>query len=336
MNKHEHIIQTPTGNREPKTLAFEIFVQHGFSEFELASITTTLQAANKIGFCNLFSWRFASDTPGLVKGATGGFVRADPSIPDHGLADWMIVVGSNRPNIHTWLKRTRSMSRRGLVTVLLSGAATAYIKATKITEGAITTHWCDAVVLRETDYYPQLTSRFSEKSGHIITAAGSGSTTELVVGLISKFMAPNEIFELASYLLIPALRGDSTEQPKQISDNNNLLDYRIIQAVKLMDEAIECPMTVQEVSRKMGVSVRQLERKFQSAFAISPAKFYRKLRVKRARMILEETRMRLFEVAFATGFSSSSTLSKAFRDEFGESPRKMRARCKALILQLSN
>ena len=332
MNKHEHIIHPPKGNREFKALAFEIFVQNGFSEFELASITTTLKAANKIRSSELFNWRFVSDTPGFVKGTTGCFVRAAPSISGHGFADWMIVVGSDRPNIYTWLNRTRSMSRRGLVTVLLSGAATAYIKATKITEGAITTHWHDAVVLRETNYYPQLTSRFSEKSGNIITSAGSGSTTELVMGLISEFLMPNEIAELASYLLIHTLRGNCTEQPKQISGTNNLLDYRITQAVKLMDEAIEFPITVQAVSQKMGFSVRQLERKFQSAFAISPAKFYRKLRLKRARIILVETRMGLFEVAVATGFASSSTLSKAFREEFGESPREMRARYKASIL----
>ena len=332
MNKQEHTIQPPKDDGKLKILVFEIFVQNGFSEFELASVTTTIQAANKIRSSKLFEWRFVSDTPGFVTGATGGFVRASPSVPDHGLADWMIVIGSERPNVDTWLKRVRSMRRNGLVTVLLSGAATAYIKATKITEGAITTHWRDAIVLKETDYYPELTFRFSEKSGHIITSAGSGSTTELVIGLISEFLAPHEIAELASYLLIHTIRGNSTEQPKHLSDNSNLLDSRIIQAVKLMEEAIEFPITVLEVSQKMGYSVRQLERVFNAAFGMSPSKFYRKLRAKRARIILTETRMSLFEVAAATGFSSSSTLSKAFRDEFGESPNEMRARCKVQIL----
>lgn len=332
MNKQEHTIQPPKDNGKSKILSFEIFVQNGFSEFELASVTTTIQEANKIRSSKLFDWRFVSDTPGFVTGATGGFVRAAPSIPDHDLADWMIVIGSEEPNVDTWLKRIRSMRRRGLVTVLLSGAATAYIKATKITEGAITTHWRDAVVLQETDYYPELTFRFSEKSGHIITSAGSGSTTELIIGLISEFMAPYEIAELAGYLLIHTVRGNSTEQPKQISDNNNLLDCRIIQAVKLMEEAIEFPLSVQKVSQKMGFSVRQLERTFNIAFDMSPSKFYRKLRVKRSRIILAETRMSLFEVACATGFASSSTLSKAFRDEFGESPNEMRARYKGKIL----
>jgi transcriptional regulator GlxA family with amidase domain len=332
MNKQEHTLQPSKNDVKPKILSFEIFVQNGFSEFELASVTTTIQAANKIRSVKLFDWRFVSDTPGFVTGATGGFVRAAPSIPDHGLADWMIVIGSEKPNVDTWLKRVRSMRRRGLVSVLLSGAATAYIKATNITEGAITTHWCDVVVLQETDYYPRLSFRFSEKSGHVITSAGSGSTTELVIGLISELLEPHEIAELASYLLIHTIRGNSTEQPKQISDNKNLLDNRIIQAVKLMEGAIEFPITVFEVSQKLDLSARQLERAFKAALNISPSKFYRQLRVKRARILLSETRMSLFEVAGATGFASSSTLTNAFREEFGESPNEMRARFKTQIL----
>jgi len=166
-------------------------VQNGFSEFELASIIRALQAANEIKAEQFFKWQFVSDKPGLVKGASGVLVRAVPSIPDHAFANWMIVVGSENPEVETRLKRARAMHQRGLTAILLSGAATAYIKATNTTDGATTTHWRDTVILRETFYYRHLTTRFSEKSGNIITSASSGSTAELVIGLISEFLAPN-------------------------------------------------------------------------------------------------------------------------------------------------
>lgn len=319
-------------NRKTATFKFEIFVQSGFSELELASVTTTLQTANKIRADRQFDWQFVSDTPGLVKSSNGILVRAAPSIPDHALADWMIVIGSDNPEISTWLKRARSMQRHGLVTILLSGAATAYIKATKISDGAITTHWRDASFLHETGYYPKLTSRFSEKSGSIVTSAGSGSTSELLIGIIAEFMAPHEIAELGNYLLIHTIRGSITEQPKHISDNTNLFDRRINQAVSLMENAIEEPLSVQEITRKIGLSTRQLERRFNVVFGMSPARFYRKLRVKRARVLLEETQMSLVDVASATGFASSSTLSKAFQSEYKKSPREMLIRNKIQLL----
>jgi len=319
-------------DRKTDTLKFEIFVQRGFSELELASVTTTLQAANKIRADRLFEWQFVSDEPGLVKGSSGVLVRAVPSIPDHALADWMIVLGSDNPKTNTWLKRARTMQRHGLPTILLSGAATAYIKATKITDGAITTHWRDAAFLHETGYYPRLTSRFSEKSGGIITSAGLGSTSELLIGIIAEFMAPHEIAELGSYLLIHTIRGSTTEQPKHISDNTNLFDRRISLAVSLMENAIEEPLSIQELTRKIGLSARQLERSFNVVFEMSPGRFYRKLRIKHARVLLEQTQMCLADVASATGFASTSTLSKAFRDVYNESPNEMRMRNKIQLL----
>lgn len=322
----------PNSTGRCATRIFEIFVQDGFSDYELASVTATLQAANKIGKYELFDWRFVSDNPGLVKGSGGSFVRAAPSIPDHGLADWMIVIGSEKPNVGVWLKRARLMQSRGLITVLLSGAATAYIKVTNVTDSAITTHWRDTIVLQEIGYYPGLTSRFSEKSGGIITSAGSGSTSELVIGLIADFMAPQEVAELGSYLLIHTIRSNDTEQPKHISDNTNLFDHRISQAVKLMEGSIEEPIPVNELSKKVGLSTRQLERIFNDVFNTSPARFYRQLRIKRARVMLVETQMSLADVASATGFTAASTLSKAFRDEFGESPREVRVRNKIRLL----
>ena len=92
------------------------------------------------------------------------------------------------------------------------------------------------------------------------------------------------------------------------------------------------PSPIQDLTRKIGLSARQLERSFNVVFGMSPGRFYRKLRVKRARVFLEETQMCLADVASATGFASTSTLSKAFRDVYNESPNEMRIRNKIQLL----
>ncbi len=333
MNKQKPWTQKPNIKNGPASLTFEIFVQSGFSEFELASITKTLHATNEIKAERFFKWRFVSDKPGLIEGSGGVMVRAAPSIPDHAFADRMIVIGSENPEIATWLKRARAMHQRGTTAILLSGAATAFIKATNITDGAITTHWRDIVVLHETGYHPRLTNRFSEKTGNIITSAGSGSTAELIIGLISEFLAPHEIAELENHLWIPTIRGSETKQPKHIGENKNLFDQRLSLVICMMDSAMEDPISMERLAKKVKLSTRQIERMFNTAFAMSPARFYRRLRLKRARVLLRETQLSLIEIASATGFGSRNTFSARFRREFGVLPSEMRAGKKSRYLK---
>ena len=325
MNNERSWTQAPSARGGSVPLIFEIFVQNGFSELELASITKTLQVANEVRAERIFKWQFVSDKPGLVAGAGGVLVRASPSIPDHGFANWMFVLGSDNPDTDTWMKRARAMHQRGLTAVFLSGAATAYIMSTKITDGAVTTHWRDAIILHETGYHPRLTNRLSEKSGNIITSAGAGSTIELVTCLISKYLASHEVTEICNHLLIPKIRSDEAEQPKQLGDNAALLNQRLSKVISIMEDAIDDPVSMETLAKQVNMSTRQIERMFKSNFDMSPARFYRKLRLKRARTLLTETQLSLVEIANATGFGSRNTFSTRFRTEFGVLPSELRA-----------
>ncbi|MBT3467121.1 MAG: AraC family transcriptional regulator, partial [Rhodobacteraceae bacterium] len=116
-------------------LTFELFVEKGFDEFEIGCIIRTLSLANDIHPNAPFEWRFTSNEPGMVTSANGLIVRAEPAIPDHGFSDLMIVVGGTRVDAASWLVRLRMMQRQGLSVVLLSDAATAYIRSSQRLEG---------------------------------------------------------------------------------------------------------------------------------------------------------------------------------------------------------
>ena len=311
---------------------FELFVSRGFASFELSAVTQVLTAANAIAAQERFTWTFASNAPGLLKGCDGMLVRAEPAIPDHGFADCMIVVGGRSVEASAWLARARSMQRKGLPVVLLSDAATAYIKATKTPPGQVTTHWRDVATLAETGLYANLTARFSENSGGIITAAGHGATAELVIGLIAPFLEAPQVAELGSQLLLHTIRKSDAEQPKDIADNASLFDARVTHAIKLMEDSVAEPMSMAELTEKAGLSTRHLERVFRKVFNDTPAKFYKRLRARKARTMIEETLMPMIEIAVATGFGSTDTLAKAVREEYGMTPSKMRARHKISLL----
>ncbi|WP_298261194.1 helix-turn-helix domain-containing protein [uncultured Litoreibacter sp.] len=311
---------------------FELFVSAGFCELELAAVTHTLIEANDVLVGENFTWRYVSDVPGLVKGRAGLMVRAEPAIADYGYSDVMVVVGGRHEARPAWLARARAMQRKARLVVLLSDAATTYIRATKSPAGRVTTHWRDISALEETGYHPNLTTRFSENSDGIITAAGAGATAELIIGLIAPQLQAPQVAELGNRLLLHTIRKSDAEQPKDIADNEGLFDVHVTQAIRLMEETLADPMPMAELTAQVGLSTRHLERVFRKVFNDSPARFYKKLRAKRARTMIEETLMPMIDIAVATGFGSVNTLAKAVKDEYGVTPSKMRARRKISLL----
>ena len=311
---------------DTQSINFEIFVSRRFCELEVAAVTYTLSLANSVLGQELFKWRYVSENPGIVPGENGMLVRAEPAIAEHGFGDVMIVVGGRRRKPEPWAQRARAMQRRSLMVVLLSDAATSFIEATKNPAGKVTTHWRDAVVLSETGYHPNMTFNLAESSDGIITAAGGSSTQELLIALISSLCDAPKIAELGNRLLLPTIRTTSAEQPRDIAHNEGLFDQRITAAIQLMENTISEPLSMTELTEQLGVSTRQLERQFREVFNDTPAKFYKRLRSKRARVMLQETLLPIIDVAVATGFGSSAMLAKAVKDEYGMTPTKMRER----------
>ncbi|WP_298917730.1 helix-turn-helix domain-containing protein [uncultured Roseobacter sp.] len=307
-------------------VSFEIFISAGFCAHEATSVTHTLAIANEVVGREMFTWRCTSDVPGLVNGSGGFMLRAAPAIDNHGFSDVMIVLGGACRSAKPWLGRARQMQRKALTIVALSDAATAYIQATNAPSGKVTTHWRDAASLRETGYHPSLTDNLAESSDGIITAAGSGSTSELLIGLISSSFETRQIAELSSRLLLPSIRKSNAAQPKSISGNNSMFNSRIAGIIELMEETISEPLCMVSLTQKVGLSTRQVERLFRDTFNQSPARFYKQLRTRQAWALVEETLLPLAEIAVVTGFGSTNTMSRAVKAEFGTSPSQARAR----------
>lgn len=327
-------VSTAVSGKARETHSIEIFVTPGFCEFELASVTRTLKLANDLCNAERFTWRVVSDTPGLMQSRGDTLVRAELAVQEHLYSDIMIVVGGD--TLHgagAWLKRARSMQRKARSVALLSDAATAYIKATRAPAGRVTTHWHHAEILAEEGYYPNLTHCYSENSDGIITAAGAGATAELVIGLIVPMLDSPTVAQLSNRLLLHTIRKSDAEQPRNLADHAAMFDSQITHAIRIMEETVSEPISMAELVQELGVSTRQLERNFRQVFDDTPARFYKRIRTRRAKDLIEETLMPLAEISVATGFSSIVTMANAIKDEFGQTPSKLRARRRVEILK---
>ncbi len=95
-------------------------------------------------------------------------------------------------------------------------------------------------------------------------------------------------------------------------------------AVRLIRDRFKEDLLVDDLARAAGVARRVLERRFNQCLGISPAQYLQTIRLNHARHLLAETRMRMPEVAEASGFSSAEYFARVFRQAFDISPLRYR------------
>jgi transcriptional regulator GlxA family with amidase domain len=101
-------------------------------------------------------------------------------------------------------------------------------------------------------------------------------------------------------------------------------DDKLLRALKTMEANLESPLSRERLAKLAGVSLRQLERSFQSQLGHGVHEHYLTLRLGRSRQLLRETSLSILEVALAAGFASASQFSRAFRRAYGTTPREAR------------
>ncbi|MEL6650905.1 MAG: ATP-binding protein, partial [Bacteroidota bacterium] len=79
-------------------------------------------------------------------------------------------------------------------------------------------------------------------------------------------------------------------------------------------------MTLALIAKDMNMSSMQLYRKLKAIANITPSLFVRAVRLKRAAQLLQSTDLNVSEVAYEVGFNDPAYFSRAFKDEFGQSP----------------
>lgn len=100
----------------------------------------------------------------------------------------------------------------------------------------------------------------------------------------------------------------------------------VAQAVEIIRRDFAKPLLIDDVARSCGQSLRQLQRRFQSAFGITPQEFLLRTRVLEATKLLEQTALSAGEIATRCGFVDQSSFSQHFRKRIGVSPGAYRKR----------
>ncbi len=315
-------------SQQPLTLALLVLPQS--SILEVASTLDPMRSANRHLGQQAYRWRVVTPDGRAVPLTCGiELPSSGPLAAAEGADALVVIAGFRQSEVATGplIRDLARMAPRFAAVGGIDAAAWVLARAGLLAGHRATVHWEDledlAAAHPEVDVVPDRwvidRNRF--------TAGGASPAADLMLHLIGSRHGPALARQVAaSFLTTPRPGSERQIAAPVLADPryDPRLDARVAQAVARMEARIDAPETAAETARATGLSVRRLETLFRAGLQTTPAAFALSLRLQAARRMITDTRHPLAEVALRTGFSSASSLSRAFRAQFGQSPSGLR------------
>lgn len=107
--------------------------------------------------------------------------------------------------------------------------------------------------------------------------------------------------------------------------SHNTIEYqRIKQLLEYIHTKYNQPISLETLSLYANISQRECFRCFEKILHTTPMTYITKYRISTALSLLQNTALSVTEIAFSTGFNSSSYFSKVFREYMGITPLQYR------------
>jgi len=100
--------------------------------------------------------------------------------------------------------------------------------------------------------------------------------------------------------------------------------YRISMCKEYLNDNIRNHVSLEKLSRNVGISKYYLHRLFKELNGITPLNYLTAIRLEKAKNELRYSRLSVLEIAIESGFEDASYFSKIFRSHTGISPSKYR------------
>ncbi|WP_299193670.1 GlxA family transcriptional regulator [uncultured Erythrobacter sp.] len=305
------------------TRKFTFLLVPEFSMMAFTAAIEPLRAANRVAGQPLYSWRVATLDGSEVKASNGVSVVADGPLAEVFEGGVLLVCAGLSANDHAdpaLLKSLRLQARR---TDALGGVCTGSIilaRAGLLDNYRCTVHWEDLVSF--TENFPDLdvTSRLYEIDRDRVTCSGGTAPLDMMIHFIALDHGRELATGVAELMVHHFAREAHEPQRLSILERTGVRHPKLLQAIALMEEAIEQPVSVDLIADGAGLSPRQMERLFRMHFQKTPSRYYLGLRLARARHLLGHTALPVVQVALATGFASPAHFTKCYREAFGNTP----------------
>jgi len=159
--------------------------------------------------------------------------------------------------------------------------------------------------------------------GKRITCAGGAGTADLAAHLIESHLNRSAAQKATQVLMFDRARDGNENQPHPpiLSD---VAKGKVARALLIMEQNIMDPLPIQELSERLNMSKRQLERLCHDATGSTPSAIYRGIRLRYASWLLATTDRSITAIAQEAGFADSAHFSRTYKSHHGHPPTMKR------------
>ncbi|MGB8813494.1 MAG: helix-turn-helix domain-containing protein [Paracoccaceae bacterium] len=314
----------------PARLGFLLFP--GFPMACLTSAIEPLRAANEITGRQEFSWTLIGEEATPVRSSAE--VRFDPDLAlvDVKGLDYVMLLSSPTSRFENPKRgnaQLRWLDRSGVVLGAFSGGIFPLARSGLMEGHKVSVHWCYEAAFKAE--FPQISASASViiRDRRRYSASGAGAVFDLMLRLIEERLGRDTMTEVACWFQHPFVRAEDASQKVPVNKaggTDDMLPGPIRAAIRIFGEHIEDPIQISDVAAEVAVSERHLERCFKQSTGQSPLKYYRLMRLKKARQRVLYSTDTITEIAQSVGYASSTPMARHYAEAFGVNPNDERRR----------
>ncbi|WP_407165967.1 helix-turn-helix domain-containing protein [Bradyrhizobium sp. ORS 111] len=222
------------------------------------------------------------------------------------------------------LQRLRAAHARGTrIATICAGVFV--LAATGLLSGRrAAVHWAQAEALKRK--YPdiEVDSRvLYVDDGDILSSAGRAAGLDLCIHIVERDFGTRAANDVARRLVVPAHRegGQAQYIPRRTRPVRNSMG----DLLAWIKQNLEEDLAIERLAERARMSRRTFIRRFVDATGAMPGEWITLERMNHAKMLLEDTRATIEQVAEMSGFGSVDTLRHHFRAHLATSPTRYRA-----------
>lgn len=314
---------------------FVFYMVPDFTMLAFTSAIEVLRLANEALGEEVYSWRLASADGNKVRASCGLTLDVDGSMAEERAAlarmerPFMAVVcGGKRVeehcdrNLDAWLRECR---QRGVAVAGICNGAHILARAGLLADRRCTIHWENFPGFTEQFRSSQVSLRLFDADGGVHTCAGGTAAFDMMADVVKGDHGDAVVAGICERALVDRVRSATERQRLPFAKRVGDIHPVVKELVEKMENNLSDPIQIDKLATTSKLSRRQIERLFRAEMGCSPARYYVKLRLERARLLLLQTSIPIVEVAIASGFLSASHFSRCYRETFHCSPQETRS-----------
>lgn len=301
----------------------------GFPLLSASAAVEPFLVANRLSGNLLYSLRYLSLGPPHSSSAAGAGFDTKPFIEASLDLDLVLLVsGGNpitflHPELNGWLRR---LDARGVALGGVAGGAAILAGAGLMNNRRFTVHGEILDALRANMADLLLEQRHFVIDRNRYSCGGGIAALDMGHAMIAADHGVEFARQVSDLLVHTHIHAPDAPQKGGYAAKHNIQHPHLVAAIGHMESHLADPLALDQLAQLAGIGARQLQRLSQNVLGMPAMRFYRHLRLDKARLLLEQTSLPIQEIAAITGFVTHAHFTRSFHEEYQRNPRDLRDR----------